>query len=186
MPSKDPWKKKASKLAYRCRVKGGGAVVWTDGHPVDDTTRVRAVDVAAAPDDESLVGVYGPDVSGPEIESDLMDDLARSAHGALVWRHPHQEVTDAEDEAEDPPTDNCVSTSINSGATDTSPEPEHQEATVAEQTDHQDLPKGVDSKAINHARALLYRRWVQQHEQGKTGHRALYGWLIKKLEEVAG
>jgi hypothetical protein len=90
--------------------------------------------------------------------------------------------------AEDPPADSHVSTAINSGATDKSPEPEHEETSVADQTDHQaeDLPEGVDPKAINHARALLYREWVNQHEQGKTGHRALYGWLIKQLDEVAG
>lgn len=83
MATKDPWKQKASNLAHRCRSKGAAAVVWMDGHPVDDTSRVRAVPVSEAPDDESLVGVYGPEVGGPDIEADLLDDLARlEAKGA--------------------------------------------------------------------------------------------------------
>jgi hypothetical protein len=93
---KDPWKQKASNLAYKCRAKGGGAVVWMDGFPGDDPSRVRAVEAKEAPDDSSLVGVYGPEVGGPEIEADLLDDLAKALPSSEEGNAP-QPAADSED-----------------------------------------------------------------------------------------
>jgi len=192
----DRWQKKADNLRQKCRKKGGLAVYWRDGEPVDDPAAVLSTErVGSVSEDDGLIGIYTPETSAADIRADMIDSLAEAGgdaeadtgQGAASETGSELPVGEAdsverEDERPIPDPDGEPAADDPVAAVEAGEDLGDfgiRQFQVDAQVDCKPRWSGADVASL---RAMLCERYASAHRSGHAGVRDLAHELMRRLD----